>query len=191
MAGTLTFDRAGAAEMLAQAGWKTDEEGMLVRRRAGLTLKVIVNQENTFKVTLAEEIARSLEGLGCAVTLEKLPWDDFADALKRGQFDLYLGETVLTADFDPSILVGTGGTLNYGGFRDEALDGLLAQWRVSAGEAREEAGAALWQAMAEKSPIIPLCFKNGSLLTRWGQVRGAAPTQRDVFAGLEGWTIRE
>lgn len=190
VAETLNFDRTVAVETLAQAGWKADEEGMLVRRRAGLTLKLIVNQENTFKVTLAEELARSLEGLGCAVILEKLPWDDFADALKRGQFDLYLGETVLTADFDPSILVGTGGALNYGGCRDEELDRLLGQWRGSVGEAREEAGAALWQAMVEKVPIIPLCFKNGSLLTRWGQVRGAAPTQRDVFAGLEGWTIQ-
>ncbi len=154
-------------------------------------MKLLVNQENTFKVKVAEELARALEELGFAVTLEKLPWDDFSAALRRGQFDLYLGETVMTADFDPTALVGTGGALNYGGYRDKELDGLISAWRGSMGEARAEAGSALWQAMAQKAPVIALCFKNGSLLTRWGQVRGAAPTQRDVFAGLEGWTIKE
>ena len=45
--------------------------------------------------------------------------------------------------------------------------------------------------MTQVAPMVPLVFKNGSLLTQWGQVRGMAPTQRDVFFGLEGWQIVE
>ena len=56
---------------------------------------------------------------------------------------------------------------------------------------RAGAAAALCARVAEMAPIAPLCFKNGSLLTQWGQVSGAAPTQRDVFAGLESWNIKQ
>lgn len=58
------------------------------------------------------------------------------------------------------------------------------------GEERTVVTKELCQQVAELAPILPLCFKNGSLLTQWGQVAGAQPTQRDVFAGLEGWSIR-
>ena len=119
--------------------------------------------------------------------MERLPWDDYAAALKKGDFDLYLGEVVLTADFDPKVLLD--GALNYGGFADKETDRLLELYRAAAGEERKQAAAELWERFVQVVPIIPLCFKNGSLLTQWGRVSGAAPTQRDVFAGLENWRL--
>ena len=60
----------------------------------------------------------------------------------------------------------------------------------AAGEERQAAASTLWEQVTQVAPMVPLVFKNGSLLTQWGQVRGMAPTQRDVFFGLEGWQIR-
>lgn len=185
-AAVLSYNKEEAALLLEKAGWSL-EEGILTRGREQLTLKLIVNQDNTAKMKMAEELAGALEALGIVVTLEKLPWDDFTAALKRGEFDLYLGETVLTADFDPEALLK--GSLNYGGFTDEETTRLLARYQAASGEDRAEAGSSLWERLAQTVPVIPLCFKNGSLLTQWGQVSGAAPTQRDVFSGLERWRV--
>lgn len=185
-AAELRYNKEAAAELLDQAGW-TLKEDVLTKGREQLTLKLIVNQDNTAKVKMAEELSGTLGVLGVVVTLEKLPWEDFTTALKRGDFDLYLGEVVLTADFDPESLLF--GTLNYGGFADEETARLLALYQAAAGEERKAAAASLWEALTQTAPIIPLCFKNGSLLTQWGQVSGAAPTQRDVFAGLENWRV--
>ena len=180
-------NKDGAAELLAQAGWSPNEEGRLEKRRATLTLRLVVNQENTFKVTLATALGEALEELGCVVTVDKLPWDDFVIALERGNFDLYLGETVLTADFDPYVLVGEDGKLNYGGYESKELDALMDSYRAAQGEARARAAAVLWTKLGEEAPIIPLCFKNGSVLTQWGRVRGVTPTQQNVFYGMESW----
>lgn len=188
-AGALTCDRERALELLTGAGWSADEEGKLIKRRNPLTLKLIVNQENVCKVAVAEALKDALEELGCTVSLTKLPWEDFVTALKRGQFDLYLGETILTADFDLEDLLAGGGALNYGGYADRETDRLLEEYRAASGEARKEAASALWTRLEETAPMVSLCFKNGSLLTQWGQVRGVAPTQRDVFAGLENWSV--
>lgn len=183
-------DAQRALALLSEAGWTTRQEGTLTRRGEPLKLRVIVNQDNTFKTAIAEQLAGTLEELGCTVTLDKLSWEDFTQALARGEFDLYLGETALTADFDLEPLLGRNGALNYSGFTDEETWAAMAQCRAAQGQERVTTLVNLCGRIAELSPVIPLCFKNGSLLTQWGQVTGAAPTQRDVFAGIENWSVR-
>lgn len=189
LAGRWSQDVERARTLLEEDGWTLDEEGVLSRRREALTLRLIVNQDNTFKTAAAEEIAAALEELGCQVTVDKLSWEDFTAALGKGEFDLYLGETALTADFNLEALLGARGGLNYSGFADEETWGLMEQCGAARGEERETTLVNLCGRVAESSPIIPLCFKNGSLLTQWGQVTGATPVQHDVFAGIENWTV--
>lgn len=190
-AAALDRDLEAAQTLLAGLGWSPNEEGTLERRRTVLSLKLIVNQENTAKAALSEAVADSLRELGIAVAVDKLPWEDFTAALNRGDFDIYLGETVLTADFDPEPLFHSKGTLNYGGCNSEELDTLLDAWRGATGEERKTAATALWTRLVQEAPITAICFKNGSLLTQWGQVSGMTPTQRDLFYGLENWRISE
>lgn len=191
LAEELAWDMEAAAQLLSEAGWSAGEEGWLWKGRTGLELRLIVNQENTYKAAVAEELAASLEELGCAVTLDKLPWDDFLTALNRGEFDLFLGETSLTASFDLEELLGEKGSLNYGGFADKEWETLAGNHRAATGKERETTLVDLCARTAELSPVTPLYFKNGSLLTRWGQVSGARPTQRDVFSRIESWRIEE
>lgn len=188
-ASALAQDREQAQAILEELGWTLNEEGALERRRALLTLKLAVNQENTAKAALAEALADELRAVGFTVTVEKLPWEDFTAALTKGNFDLYLGETVLTADFDTEALFYSDGALNYGGFSSAEMDEKIDSYRASRGEERSAAAEALWSCFTEEAPIVALCFKNGSLLTQWGQVRGAAPTQRNLFYGLESWSV--
>lgn len=184
-------DLAAARALLEGAGWSYDEAGRLRRGRSGLTLRLAVNQENTYKVAVAEALAGDLTALGCEVTVEKLPWEDFVSALQRRDFDLYLGETTLTADFDLEALLAPGGSLNYGGCQDGELSEALTAFREADGEERQQAASALCARLVQVAPITPLCFKNGSLLTQWGQVWGTkpSPTQHNVFAGFDSWRI--
>lgn len=191
LASSLSCDPEAAQSLLTAAGWTLSEEGRLQKNRSGLSLRLVVNQDNTYKVRLADALGEALEEMGIAVTVDKLPWDDFVSALEKQDFDLYLAETNLTADFDLEPLLGAAGTLNYGGFRDAETAQLLETYHAAQGEDRTQAAARLYAWVAELSPIVSLCFKNGSLLTQWGQVSGASPTQRDVFYGLEGWTIAQ
>ena len=73
--------------------------------------------------------------------------------------------------------------------QSEETDALLDSYRATRGEKRSRAASALWAKLGEEAPIIPLCFKNGSLLTRWGQVRGLSPTQQNAFYGMENWRV--
>ncbi len=155
----------------------------------GRSLVLLVNSENSAKAGCAQRIASQLTTAGMSVTVSRLAFDDYTAALKAGNFDLYLGEVLLTADFDLSSLLGSGGALNFGRWQDGQGDSLLASLRAAGGTDRETAAAALFTHLNDQVPIAPICFKNGSVLTQWGRLSGLAPLQGNVFYRLEDWRM--
>lgn len=155
----------------------------------GRELVLLVNRENTAKLSAAQLIAGQLESAGMEITVNALDFEDYTAALAQGDFDLYLGEVVLTADFDLTALLSSGGALNYGRWQDAQGDSLLSAFVQASGEARTAAARALFEYLNQQAPIAPVCFKNGSVLTQWGRLSGLSPVRGNVFAGLENWTI--
>lgn len=155
----------------------------------GRPLTLAVNIENTAKSAAATYIAQQLERAGLVVSVERLPWADYLDALSRGRFDLYLGEVYLTPDFDLTTLVGTGGGLNYGGWSSGATESYLSAFRASQGTGRQAAASALYRHLCQQVPIAPICFRSGTVLTQYGRVEGLSPVYGNLFSGLENWVI--
>ena len=184
-AAELSYDMTAAAEALARAGYVRKEDGLLYSGRTALAVTLLVNSDNTARTAIADLLAASLEELGVTVTVSKLPWRDYLAALKAGKFDLYLGGTQLTGEFDLTELLT--GSLNYGGYASADLSAALAAWKGAAGEARIQAAKDLWDAFVREAPVAPLCFKRESLLVRWSVVDGLDPIWGDPFHGMEGW----
>ncbi len=152
-----------------------------------VTLTLLVNQESSEKVAMAQSVARSLSAWDLTVTVEVLPWEEYLAAVAAGNFDLYYGETRLTADWDLTRLLGTGGAMNYGGWSSQTTDSFLTAFRTAAD--RQQAGASLYGHLAQEMPLVPLCFKSLSVLTHSGTVEGLHPIQSNLFHALEDWTI--
>lgn len=184
----LTQEEAGSSGDAANAG-NTSSDNASVGMYAGVSVALLVNEENSFKVSAAQEIAAALSRCGLTVTVDSVPWETYLQRLQDGSFDLYYGECRLTADWDILELVGTEGSLNYGGFSDEDTDVLLAACRTASEGQRSKALTALWQDLLEKMPIAPLCFKSDSVLTTTGLVEGLTATETDPFFSLEQWTV--
>lgn len=177
----------------AESGSTATDNGAALKELTGKsrirTLKLLVCSENTFKVSAADRIAARLKEYGLNVSVEKLPYDDYAAALSSGSFDLYLAEVAMTADFDPTALTASGRSLNFGGYADGTTDQLLAAFRASDEVTRPAAAKALYADLAEKTPIAPLCFKTGSVLTQWNRMSGLTPTWGNAFHGMEQWSF--
>ena len=153
-------------------------------------LRLLVNSENEAKVSTAQLIAYQLSSAGVNIQVESLSFEDFTAALSQGDFDLYLGETVLTADFDLAPLLSSSGSLNYGRWQSGTCDALLSVLRAAGPEEKVQAAAALFSHLADEMPLAPLIFKNGSALTQWGRLTGLTPIRNNVFYQLEGWIIQ-
>ena len=150
-------------------------------------LVLLVNQEDSFRLTGAQFIAESLSVLDWHITVQALPWEEYTAALAAGAFDLYFGEVRLTADWDLRDLAGTGGALNYGGYTNPATDLLLESFAAAAD--RPAAASQLLAHLQAAAPIAPVCFKNYTVLTHGEVVEGLDPSPSTAFHNLEGWTI--
>ena len=152
------------------------------------TLTLLVNEENSFKVSAAQEIADTFTAAGLPVTVRALPWEEYAAALAAGNFDLYYGEVRLSADWDLSALLGTGGSLNYGGWADPQTDQLLAAF--SAATDRTAAMEDLCAYLRQQASILPICFKSTSVLVQADVVEGLEPTAAEPLYNFPACTVR-
>lgn len=152
-------------------------------------LTLLVNEESRFKTAIAQEIANRCSACDLQITVQALPWEAYCAALAAGDFDLYLGECKLTADWDLSAFLAQGGAMNFGGWEDPDTEALLAAWLESSGEQEETAMTALCKAWQQQLPILPLCFKASSVLVSEGVVENLIPTA-DPFYNMEDWLIR-
>ena len=150
------------------------------------TLTLLVNEENSFKVSMARYIASNLTTSTLSVQVETLPWDAFTAALRSGNYDLYYGETRLTADWDLRRLVATGGSLNYGAYSDASTDLLLQQFSASG---TAEDALRLCRQLQQQSPIFPICFKSTSVLVQENVVENLTPTAVTPFYQMENWVL--
>lgn len=148
-------------------------------------LTLLVNSENSAKTAAAQYIADQLRAVGLSVEVRRLPWESYMAALESGDFDLYLAETNLTADFDLRAIVGTDGALNYGGWSNLITDQLLTELAAGIGDPQT-----VYAHLMDQAALIPICFKNGSVLTQWGRVSGLNPVREDPFYQMERWTIQ-
>ena len=188
LAQELEYSPQQAEELLTQAGWSRGEEGWTQGRQT-LSLTFVAPMDNATRSAAAEHLAAGLRDLGIGVELQLLPWDDYVAALEGGDFDLYLGEVRLTADFDLTALITSGGSLNYGGYADAQAAQLLQEYRAATGQGRDLSAKRLYERLAEEPPFAVLCFKNWSVLTQWSRISGLTPTQQNVFYGFAHWDI--
>lgn len=172
------YSSEGTAAALRAAGQGSGEQKELT---------LLVGGSDSFRADSARFIASGLTMLDWKVSVVELPWDEYLAALEAGEFDLYFGEVRLTADWDLTDLVGTGGALNYGGYTDEITDALLLAF--SAGENRQDTARRLMARLQSTAPIAPVCFKNYAVLTHPGVVEGMSPAPSNSFYNLEDWQI--
>ena len=158
-------------------------------RAAGRTVTLVANSENTAKAAAAQRIAAQLEAVGLSVRLSLLSYDNYVSALSAGNFDLYLGQVTLTGDFDLAPLLSSSGSLNSGRWQDALGDALLSALQGAQGDARTQAAADLFAYLNQQAPIVPVCFKNGSVLTQWSRLSGLSPVRGNVFYQLENWNL--
>lgn len=166
------------AQAMAQAGFASGHS-----RSATL----LVNSENSFKVSAATAIAQELSALDLNIEVKALPWAEYTAALAAGQFDLYYGEIKLTADWDLTALVGTGGGANYSKWADPQTDALLASY--AAAPDRAASMHTLCAHLQAECPIIPICFKSTSVLVQDGVAEGLQPTMANPFYDFSSCTV--
>ena len=157
-----------------------DEAGCKAAGSPRLELELIYCTERTDRADVAELIRTQLEVGGIAVTLTPLSEEEMRERLKKGTYDLYLGEIRLTADHSLRPLL-EGGDASFGIARSGAAAQSYRRYLDGTATLAE-----FLTAFGEDMPYLPLCWRGGLAAYHRG-ITTVSPTAYDPYSGLAGW----
>ena len=130
-----------------------------------LSLLIYKNNEDTYRRDVAENIAEQLLSCGILINIEEVSFDVYVNKLESLDFDLALCSFYLNNDPDPSFMIETGGSSNFGGYSDVVMDQLLGLCKTASTD--EEMSAAYLEMenyFVEQVPHIGLYFRTHSII---------------------------
>ena len=156
-------------------------------------LDFIVCSESSAKVSAARRIANEMTKAGLAVTLRELSYDDYEEALRTGDFDLYYAEVKIRPDWDISTLFradwSAEDSLNFSRSSDAQLLSAYSQFLSASPDGEAAAVDSLFGYIAQTAPITVVCFEKSEVLYHRGVISGMDPTQDNIFNGMENWVV--
>jgi hypothetical protein len=165
-------DTEAARQLLEVAGYAAGRDGIYARDDLRLTSEVIIRPGRAELAALMDAVSEALAACGIELRVREVPFspDIILPQLEwPNTFDTYL--MTLALGVDPAIDLGwlagrrvtteaNPGDANFGGWRDEKTDALLAAGETSSAEAkRRSAYVELQERLAELVPAWPLAYE--------------------------------
>ena len=141
-----------ATELLESAGYTRGDDVT----SDVMKLRLIVNDDNAFKISAAQNIATALKSVGIVVAIEQLPFDYFVERLQNGEYELYIGEMKMTKNMSLYPFFSPEGGASYGidmnskiiTTYDDFLTGKVSLQRFA-------------DYFDVAAPFAPICFRQG------------------------------
>ncbi len=180
-----TQDAVAAMTLLANEGYRTansdDKQDKKDKSKKELSLSLIVSNGSRFRLAAAKQLCEQLTGVGVKVAVEELDYDAYLKRLKRGNFDLYVGEIRLTDDLDLSPFFANGGNASFG--IKGTCSAVYTAYR--SGQATLSDFTAAFTA---ELPFLPLCYRR-SLVAYDRHLQNVELTGFHLFSNIQTWTI--
>ena len=169
-----TFDKQKLAEAVVTVGI------------TGREIQFLVNKDDTLRLKVAREIAKTITECGLTVTMVEVSNNLYHEKLKYGVYDIYLGQTRLSPNMDLSPFFRGMGGLHYGNIADSTLYALCQQSLANIGNYYN-----LHQKLAEDGRIVPILFHRYNVHATRGLLTGLAPARDNVFFYSLGKSMNE
>ncbi len=150
-------------------------------------LLILVNCDDSARLRTARFLAKQLTELGLDTgTLEYGGSTNttFQQVLQAGSFDLYLGQTKLSANYDLSQFFKGWGNLGWGGIADNTLLNMCKESLANSGNYYN-----LNKMVADDGKIIPVLFGYYEVYAERGQLLDLTPSRDNVFFYTMGKTM--
>ncbi|MGM9605213.1 MAG: ABC transporter substrate-binding protein [Faecousia sp.] len=150
-------------------------------------LLILVNCDDSARLRTARFIAKQLTELGLETgTLEYGGSTNttYQQVLQAGSFDLYLGQTKLSANYDLSQFYKGWGNLGWGGIADNTLLNMCKEALANSGNYYN-----LNKMVADDGKIVPVLFGYYEIYAERGQLLDLAPSRDNIFFYSLGKTM--
>lgn len=144
---------------------------------AEYTGSILVNSEDPARVEVAQRIADVLNEAGVRVEVHKYSRSNFSYMVQQGDYDMYLGQVRLTANFDLTAFFSQYGYMNPGEMTtDDALLSMCTQALANSGNF-----SALCAQVVQRAQICPIAFRSYAIYVSRGMISAIEPGVDYVF----------
>lgn len=143
---------------------------------SGATIRLLVNKSDTLRLRIAREIGQMLTDCGLVVEMVEATGNDYYYYLNIRDYDLYLGQTRLSATMDLSAFFAPGGAMRHGGMTDAGIYALCLDSLANHGNYYN-----LHQMVMDDGRLCPVLFQTYSVHATRGLLTGLTPSRDNVF----------
>ena len=147
---------------------------------------LLVNSGDVIRVRVARSIVNALRECGLKITTSELQNEEYRTALQKGEFDLHLGQTKLSANGDLSAFFAPKGALSHGGLSDPAKYSLCTDALANAGNY-----FTLYQQILADGQLCPLLIRSYAVYSKRGVMSSLMPSRDHVFYYDLGKTMEQ
>ena len=151
---------------------------------SGSPIRIMVNKNDTLRLRIAREIGKMMEACGLIVEMVEVTGDDYYYYLNIKEFDIYVGQTRLSANMDLSAFFAPNGALRHGGMTDPAIYALCLEALANKGNYLN-----LHQMVVDDGRLCPVLFQTYSIHATRGLLTGLSPSRDNVFYYSLGKTM--
>jgi len=142
----------------------------------GSKVVLLVNSDDSLRLRVARDIGDALAKSGLTVEMKELSSNAYLKALQMREYDLYLGQTKLSANMDLSAFFSSRGALSYGGINDVSLYALCSESLANYGNYYT-----LHQNVMSDGRLVPILFRSYAVYATRGLLTGLTPSRDNVF----------
>ena len=151
---------------------------------SGTEIILLVNSDDSLRVRVAREIGKALTASGLKVQMQELPTSKYRQQLELRNYDLYLGQTMLSANMDLTAFFSSKGSLNYGKISDVAMYTLCTESLANHGNYYT-----LHKSIMDDGRLCPILFRSYAVYATRGLLTGLTPARENVFYYSLGKTM--
>lgn len=146
----------------------------------------LVNSDDSLRMRAARSISKMLADCGMTVTMKEVPTQDYIQALKMKEYDIYLGQTKLSPNMDLSHFFSASGKLNYGALDDANAYALCLSALENHGNYYT-----LYKTIMDEGLLCPVLFRSYAVYATRGVITTLTPARDNVFFYTLGKTQEE
>lgn len=139
-------------------------------------ITILVSTSDYYKRYVAQSIAAMLTTGGLSVTVKEVSADKLVEELRWGTWDLFLGQTRLSANMDLSAFFVKNGSLNYGTLTDDAIYAMCKDALANSGNYYD-----LHKLVMESGRLCPILFQSYAVYGKRGVAPELSPARDNLF----------
>ncbi len=150
------------------------------------SVTMVLCSDDVMRRRVGNAVAAMLEAGGISVTIQEVSADRLDETLRWSSYDLYLGQTKLSANMDLSAFFASNGSLKYGGLSDPGIYAMCLEALANSGNYYN-----LHEMVMEEGQLIPILFQNYAVYAQRGVFTGLQPARDNLFFYHTGRTLAD